>query len=103
MYAVIKTGGKQYRVATGDLIRVAKLAAEPGVEIVLDQVLILGGGNAVRIGSPLLAGAAVQATVVGHGRLEKISIFKLRRRKYSKRTQGHRQHYTDIKITGISG
>jgi large subunit ribosomal protein L21 len=103
MYAVIKTGGQQYRVATGDLIRVAKLPAEPGAEIVLDQVLILGGGDTVRIGSPVLAGAAVQATVVGHGRLEKISIFKLRRRKHSKRTQGHRQHYTEIKITGISG
>jgi large subunit ribosomal protein L21 len=103
MYAVIKTGGKQYRVADGDLIKVEKLAAEPGAEVVLDQVLVLGGGDAVRVGSPLLSGAVVHATVVGHGRLDKIRIFKLRRRKHSKRSQGHRQHYTEIKITGISG
>jgi large subunit ribosomal protein L21 len=103
MYAVVKTGGKQYRVAPGDFIKVERFAAEPGSEIVLDQVLILGGGDAVRIGSPIVAGAVVHATVVGHGRLDKLSIFKLRRRKHSKRSQGHRQHYTEIKITNISG
>jgi large subunit ribosomal protein L21 len=103
MYAVIKAGGKQYRVAAGDLIRVEKLAVEPGADVVLDQVLVVGGGDAVRIGSPLLAGASVQATVVGHGRLEKIPVFKLRRRKHSKKSLGHRQSYTEIKITGISG
>jgi large subunit ribosomal protein L21 len=103
MYAVIKAGGKQYRVAAGDLIRVEKLEAEPGADVVLDQVLVVGGGDAVRIGSPLLAGASVQATVVGHGRLEKLLVFKLRRRKHSKKSQGHRQSYTEIKITGISG
>jgi large subunit ribosomal protein L21 len=103
MYAVIKAGGKQYRVAAGDLIKVEKLAAEPGAEIVLDQVLILGSGEAVRVGSPVLPGVAVQATVIGHGRRDKVRIFKLRRRKHSKRSQGHRQHFTEIKITGFSG
>jgi large subunit ribosomal protein L21 len=103
MFAVIKTGGKQYRVAAGDKLRVEKLPAEVGSEVLLDQVLMVGEGEAVKVGAPLVAGAAVKATVVGHGRDDKVTIFKLRRRKHYKKSQGHRQHYTEIQITGISG
>ena len=103
MYAVIRTGGKQYRVSAGDKLKVEKLAAEVGAEVVLDQVLAIGDGDAVKFGGPLLAGAAVKATIVGHGKHDKVSIFKLRRRKHYKKSQGHRQQYTEIAITGISG
>jgi large subunit ribosomal protein L21 len=103
MYAVIRTGGKQYRVSAGDKLKVEKLAADVGAEVVLDQVLAIGEGEAVKFGGPLLAGAAVKATVVGHGKHDKVSIFKLRRRKHYKKSQGHRQQYTEIAITGISG
>jgi large subunit ribosomal protein L21 len=102
MFAVIKTGGKQYRVAAGDKVRVEKLPADVGSEVVLDQVLMVGEGAAVRVGAPLVAGAAVKATVVEHGKGDKVSIFKLRRRKHYKKSQGHRQQYTEIQITGIS-
>jgi large subunit ribosomal protein L21 len=102
MFAVIKTGGKQYRVAAGDKVRVEKLPADVGSEVVLDQVLMVGEGGAVKVGAPLVAGAAVKATVVGHGKGDKVSIFKLRRRKHYKKSQGHRQQYTEIQITGIS-
>jgi large subunit ribosomal protein L21 len=102
MFAVIKTGGKQYRVANGDKVRVEKLPADVGSEVVLDQVLMVGEGAAVKVGAPLVAGAAVKATVVGHGKGDKVSIFKLRRRKHYKKSQGHRQQYTEIQITGIS-
>jgi large subunit ribosomal protein L21 len=102
MYAVIRTGGKQYRVSAGDKLKVEKLAAEVGAEVVLDQVLAIGDGEAVKFGGPLLAGAAVKATVVAHGKHDKVSIFKLRRRKHYKKSQGHRQPYTEIAITGIS-
>lgn len=103
MYAVIRTGGKQYRVAAGDKLKVEKLAAEVGAEVTLAEVLALGEGESVKVGAPLVAGAAVKATVLGHGRGEKVKIFKLRRRKHSKKSQGHRQAYTEIEITGISG
>jgi large subunit ribosomal protein L21 len=102
MFAVIKTGGKQYRVAAGDKVRVEKLPADVGSEVVLDQVLMVGEGAAVKVGAPLVAGAAVRATVVEHGKGDKVSIFKLRRRKHYKKSQGHRQQYTEIQITGIS-
>jgi len=103
MYAVIRTGGKQYRVAAGDKLKVEKLPADVGAEVTLEQVLALGEGEAVKVGAPLVAGAAVKATVLSHGLGEKIQIFKLRRRKHYKKSQGHRQAYTEIEITGISG
>lgn len=103
MYAVIKTGGKQYRVSAGDKLRVEKLAADVGAEVTLAQVLALGEGESVQVGAPLVAGAAVKATVLQHGLGDKVTIFKLRRRKHYKKSQGHRQPYTEIEITGISG
>lgn len=102
MYAVIKTGGKQYRVVQGDKLRIEKLPNEAGAEVVLDQVLAVGSGEDLRVGAPLVAGAAVKATVIAHGLGDKVRIFKLRRRKHFKKTQGHRQPYTEIQITGIS-
>ena len=103
MYAVVKTGGKQYRVAAGEKLRVEKLAAEVGAEVVLDQVLAVGEGDSLKIGTPVVAGAQVKAKIVSHVLGEKLKIFKLRRRKNSKRTTGHRQRYTEIEITGITG
>ena len=103
MYAVIETGGKQYRVAQGDVIEVEKLEASEGAEVALDRVLMVADGEQVKIGTPMLAGAKVTATVKSHGRADKVRIFKLRRRKNYRRTQGHRQYYTQIEITGISG
>lgn len=106
MYAIVRTGGRQYRVAEGDKLRVEKLAAEPGAEVVLAEVLAVGQGDGteggLKVGAPLVAGAAVKATVVEHGLGDKVRIFKLRRRKHYKKTQGHRQAYTEIRITGIS-
>jgi large subunit ribosomal protein L21 len=102
MFAVIKTGGKQYRVAAGDKLKVEKLPGDVGSEVLLDQVLMVGEGAAVKVGAPLVAGAAVKATVVGHGKGDKVTIFKMRRRKHFKKSQGHRQQYTEIQITGIS-
>jgi large subunit ribosomal protein L21 len=102
MYAVIESGGKQYRVSPGDVIRVEKLAAESGQTVELDRVLLVAGeGGQVKAGTPWVAGAKVKAVVKGHGRGEKIWIFKLRRRKNSRRNAGHRQHYTDLQITDI--
>jgi large subunit ribosomal protein L21 len=103
MYAVIETGGKQYRVAQGDVIEVEKLEATEGAEVALDRVLMVADGEQVKIGTPILAGAKVTAKVKAHGRADKIRIFKLRRRKNYRKTQGHRQYYTQIEITGISG
>ena len=102
MFAVIKTGGKQYRVASGDQLKVEKLAGEIGSEIVLDQVLAVGQGAELALGSPLVAGASVRATVVSHGRHDKVAIFKMRRRKHYKKSQGHRQSYTEIRIDAIT-
>ena len=102
MYAVIKTGGKQYRVASGDTLKVEKLVGEVGSEIVLDQVLAVGEGESLSLGTPLVSGASVKATVVSHGRGEKVQIFKMRRRKHYKKSQGHRQSYTEIRIDGIT-
>jgi large subunit ribosomal protein L21 len=103
MYAVIKSGGKQYRVASGQKVRVEKLPAEVGAELVLDQVLAIGEGEAMQLGAPLVAGASVKAKVVAHGRGDKVRIFKLKRRKHYQKHQGHRQAYTELEITGIVG
>jgi large subunit ribosomal protein L21 len=102
MYAVIKTGGKQYRVAPGEKLKIEQIPADVGSQITLDQVLMVGEGESVRVGNPLVAGATVTATVVSHGRGEKVRIFKLRRRKHYQRTQGHRQNYTEIRVDAIA-
>jgi large subunit ribosomal protein L21 len=102
MYAVIKTGGKQYRVSSGEKIKVEQLTADVGSQVTLDKVLMVADGDKVSIGQPLVQGAKVQATVVAHGRGEKVRIFKLRRRKHYKKQQGHRQNYTEIQINEIS-
>lgn len=103
MYAIVRTGGKQYKVAPGEKLRVEQLPAEVGSEIVLDQVLMVGDGESVRLGAPVVAGATVKATVVAHGRGEKLTIFKMKRRKNYRRHQGHRQGFTELKIEGIVG
>jgi large subunit ribosomal protein L21 len=102
MYAVIKTGGKQYRVSEGDRLRVESLDVEAGSEISFDQVMLVGAGDSVKVGTPLVAGAVVKAVVEDHGRGDKIIIIKFRRRKHYRKKQGHRQNYTLVKITGIS-
>ena len=102
MYAVIKTGGKQYRVEAGEKIRVEQILAEIGSELVIDQVLMVADGENISMGKPLVDGATVKATVLGQGRHDKIRIFKMRRRKHYQKHQGHRQNYTEIQITGIS-
>ena len=103
MYAVIKTGGKQYKVAPGEKLKIEQIPADVGAEIVLDQVLMVGDGESVRLGQPTLAGATVKATVLAHGRGDKVEIFKMRRRKNYRRHQGHRQGFTEVKIEGIVG
>jgi len=103
MYAVIKTGGKQYKVAAGEKIKVEQIAAEVGQEIVIDQVLAVGNGAELKVGAPLVAGATVKATVVAHGKHDKVRIFKLRRRKHYKKSQGHRQTYTELEISAVQG
>ena len=103
MYAVIQTGGKQYRVKSGEQVKVELLAAEVGATVSFDRVLMLGEGDGARVGAPFLAGAAVKATVVAQGRGEKIRIFKLRRRKHFAKTQGHRQGFTEVRIDEIVG
>ena len=103
MYAVVKTGGKQYRVVAGDKLKVEQIPADVGAEVILDQVLMVGEGESVRLGQPILSGASVKATVVSHGRGEKVKIFKMRRRKHYQKHQGHRQNYTEIQISAIAG
>ena len=103
MYAVIQTGGKQYRVKSGEQVKVELLAAEVGATVSFDRVLMLGEGEGVKVGAPFVAGAAVKATVVSQGRGEKIRIFKLRRRKHFAKTQGHRQGFTEVRIDEIVG
>ncbi len=102
MYAVIETGGKQYRVALGDKLKVEKLTATEGDSVNLDRVLMIADGDDVTVGSPLVE-SPVTATVVSHGKRDKIKVFKMKRRKNYRRTQGHRQAYTEIEITGIGG
>ena len=103
MYAVIQTGGKQYRVKSGEQVKVEALAAEVGAAVSFDRVLLLGEGDGVKVGAPFLNGARVTATVVAQGRGEKLRIFKLRRRKHYAKTQGHRQGYTEVRIDEIVG
>jgi len=102
-YAVIETGGKQYRVSEGDYLNVERLEDEAGTEITIDRVLMLGGDGSTRIGTPVVEGATVTATVDGHLRGEKIVVFKFKKRKNYRRKQGHRQELTKITITGING
>ncbi len=102
MFAVIESGGKQYRVKQGGQVRVERLPAQVGAAVSFDRVLMLGEGEAARIGAPYLEGAKVRATVLGHGRGEKLRIFKLRRRKHYQKTQGHRQSYTELRIDDIA-
>ncbi len=101
MYAVFKTGGKQYRAATGDVIKVEKIEAEKGSTVELDQVLMVGEGEDVKVGAPYLEGSKVTAKVVDHGRREKIKVIKFKRRKNHRKQMGHRQYFTQIEITGI--
>ncbi len=101
MYAVVKIGGKQYKVAVGEKLKVEQIAADIDSQIVLNEVLMVADGDAVAIGAPLVAGASIKATVVSHGRGEKVRIFKMRRRKHYQKRQGHRQNYTEIRIDEI--
>ena len=102
MYAVIKTGGKQYKVAAGEKIKVEQIAADVGQEIVFDQVLAVGEGSSIMLGTPLVLGATVTGTVISHGRGDKIRIFKMRRRKHYQKRQGHRQNYTELFFAEIA-
>jgi large subunit ribosomal protein L21 len=102
MYAVIKTGGKQYKVSAGEKLKVEQIPADVGTEIVIDQVLAVGSGEQLAVGSPLVSGATVSATVVSHGRGDKVRIFKMRRRKHYQKRQGHRQNYTELFIGRIA-
>ena len=98
MYAVVKTGGKQYRVSAGEKIKVEQIPADVGAEIALDEVLVVADGTEVKLGNPLVTGASVKARVIGHGRGEKVHIFKMRRRKHYQKRQGHRQNFTELQI-----
>ncbi len=102
MYAVFATGGKQYRAVTGDILKIEKLDAEKGATVELDQVLMVGEGADVKVGTPYLKGGKVTATVVEHGRGKKIRIIKFQRRKHHRKQMGHRQDFTRIEITGIT-
>ena len=103
MYAVIKTGGKQYRVVNGEKLKIEQIPADVGTEITIDQILMVGEGESVSIGAPLVTGASVKATVLAQGRHDKITIFKMRRRKHYQKHQGHRQNYTEIRVDAIAG
>ena len=103
MYAVIASGGKQHRVEEGEVLRLEKIEVATGETIDFDQVLLVANGDDVKVGAPIVAGAKVSAEVVSHGRAEKVTIIKFRRRKHSMKRQGHRQWYTEVKITGIKG
>jgi large subunit ribosomal protein L21 len=102
MYAVIKTGGKQYRVCAGQKLKIEQIPADIGQEISLDQVLSVGEGESLQIGAPFVAGASVRATVLAQGRHDKVKIFKMRRRKHYQKHQGHRQNYTEIRIEAVA-
>ena len=102
MYAVIKTGGKQYRVVAGEKIKVEQIAADVGQEITIDQVLAVGNGGELQVGAPLVAGATVVAKVLSHGKHDKVRIFKMRRRKHYQKRQGHRQQFTELQIGAIA-
>ncbi|NUZ05674.1 50S ribosomal protein L21 [Piscinibacter koreensis] len=102
MYAVIKTGGKQYRVAAGEKLKIEKISADVGQQVTLDQVMAIGNGAELSIGAPLVAGANVVATVLSQGRHDKVRIFKMRRRKHYQKRQGHRQSFTEIQIDAVN-
>ena len=102
MYAVIKTGGKQYKVAAGEKIKIEQITADVGQEITIDQVLAIGAGIELTVGTPLVAGASVVATVLAQGRHDKVRIFKMRRRKHYQKRQGHRQNFTEIQISAVN-
>ncbi|WP_429498615.1 50S ribosomal protein L21 [Robbsia andropogonis] len=103
MYAVIKTGGKQHKVVVGEKLKVEQIPADIGAEITLDQVLAVGEGESIKFGTPLVGGASVKLTVLAHGRHDKVTIFKMRRRKHYQKHGGHRQNYTQIRIDAIEG
>ena len=103
MYAEIKTGGKQYRVSAGEKLKVELLEAEVGAAVKFAEVLAIGEGDAVKVGAPFVAGATVNATVLSQGRADKVHIFKMRRRKHYKKSQGHRQSFTEVRIDDIVG
>ena len=103
MYAVIKTGGKQYKVVAGEKLKIEQIPADVGQEITLDQVLALGAGDSIQFGQPFIAGATITATVLSQGRHDKVKIFKMRRRKHYQKRQGHRQNYTEVLIGAIGG
>ena len=102
MYAVVRTGGKQYRLGVGDSVKVENLPDEVGNIVELSQILMVSDGSEVKVGTPLVAGASVKAEIVGHGRDKKIRVFKMKRRKKYRRTQGHRQAFTQLKVTEIN-
>ena len=102
MYAVIQTGGKQYRVAEGDTLKIEKIVADTGATVELDKVLMIADGDNVRVGQPFIEGGKITATVNAHGRGKKFMILKFRRRKHHMKHQGHRQWFTELTITGIS-
>jgi large subunit ribosomal protein L21 len=102
MYAVIKTGGKQYKVAAGEKIKVEQIAADVGQEVVIEQVLAVGSGADLKVGSPWVAGANVKAMVLAHGKHDKVRIFKMRRRKHYQKHGGHRQAFTELQIGSIN-
>jgi large subunit ribosomal protein L21 len=101
MYAIIKSGGKQYKVQSGEQLRLEALPAEVGASVSFGEVLLVGEGDGVKVGAPFVSGAKVNATVVSHGRGDKVKIFKLRRRKHYQKSQGHRQSYTEVRIDDI--
>jgi len=103
MYAVIKTGGKQYKVAVGEKLKIEQIPADIDQEVTLNEVLAIGSGESLRVGSPLVAGASVKAVVIAQGRHDKVKIFKMRRRKHYQKRQGHRQNYTEIRVEAING
>jgi large subunit ribosomal protein L21 len=103
MFAVINTGGKQYRVSEGTVLRIEKLAADAGATVEFVEVLLLGQGDSFKVGKPYLAGAKVTATVQAHGKADKVRVVKFRRRKHYLRQKTHRQPYTEVKVTGIVG
>ncbi len=103
MYAVFRTGGKQYRASPGQRVRVEKLEAAVGDAVEFDQVLLVGEGAALKVGAPLVAGGKVTAKVVAQERADKITVIKFKRRKHYQRKLGHRQHYTEVEITSIAG
>lgn len=103
MYAVIKAGGKQYRVSAGEKLRLERIDGDVGSEVQLGEVLMVGSGEAVKIGTPLLSGVSVTGKILSHGQGDKVKIFKIRKRKHYQKRQGHRQRYTEVQITAING